>query len=58
MPRDSYRSRQETVDLFTAEDLGYERQTPARTWTYTIDSGLASLDGQTLGYTWKGIVEN
>jgi hypothetical protein len=57
-PRDTYRSRQEAVEIFTPEDLGYNRQTPARTWAYTIDGGLTAVDGQTLGYTWTGIVEN
>lgn len=57
-PRDTYRGRQEFVGSFTPEDLGYQRQTPARTWAYTIDGALAAADGQVLGYTWVGIVEN
>jgi hypothetical protein len=57
-PRDTYRGRQERVDAFTPEDLGFDRQAPARTWAYTVDGGLTALDGQTLGYTWTGIVEN
>src|SRR5262245_42451572 len=57
-PRDTYRSRQESVYAFTPEDLGFDRQAPARTWAYTIDSGLTALDGQTLGYAWTGVVEN
>src|SRR5262249_2540354 len=57
-PRDTYRSRQETVFAFTPEDLGFDRQTPARTWAYTIDGGITAIDGQTLGYTWTSIVEN
>src|SRR5262249_36617153 len=27
-------------------------------WSYTVDSTLAAIDGQTLGYTWTGVVEN
>ena len=27
-------------------------------YAVTVDGGLQSLDGQTLGYTWTGIVEN
>src|SRR5262245_2415256 len=57
-PRDTYRSRQETIRAFTPEDLGFDRQAPARTWAYTVDGNLAATDGQTLGYTWTGIVEN
>ncbi len=26
--------------------------------SYTLDGGLKSVDGQTLGYTWVGTVEN
>jgi uncharacterized protein YfaS (alpha-2-macroglobulin family) len=58
MPRDTYRGRQEFVNGFTPEDLGFSRQSPARTWAYTIDGALAAVDGQVLGYTWVGIVEN
>ena len=57
-PRDTYRSRQESVQLFTPEDLGYDRQTPDRAWSYTIDGTLTGVDGQPLGYTWTGIVQN
>jgi hypothetical protein len=34
-PRSTYRSRQETVRVLTPEDLGFDRQAPARTWAYT-----------------------
>lgn len=57
-PRDTFRSRRETVSSFTFEDLGFDRQAPARTWAVTIDGGLAAVDGQTLGYAWTGVVEN
>lgn len=57
-PRETYRSREEFVSAFTPEDLGFDRQAPARTWAYTLDAGLTAVDGQTLGYTWTGIVEN
>ena len=40
------------------EDGGFERQPPARTYSITIDPSLQSADGQTLGYTWAGTVEN
>src|SRR5205823_3107710 len=51
-------SRQEQISWFTFEDLGFDRQTPARTWSLTIDAGLTAADGQTLGYAWTGVVEN
>jgi alpha-2-macroglobulin len=57
-PRDTFRSRQEDVYAFAAEDLGYDRQTPDRTWAYTVDGSLTALDGQPLGYSWVGVVEN
>jgi uncharacterized protein YfaS (alpha-2-macroglobulin family) len=57
-PRETYRGRQETVGSFAPEDLGYDRQTPDRVWAYVVDRTLTSLDGQTLGYTWAGIVDN
>lgn len=57
-PRDTFRSRQETVGAFTFEDLGFDRQAPARTWAVTIEAGLSAVDGQTLGYTWTGVVDN
>ena len=39
------------------EDGGYRLQ-PARTYAVRVDRGLTALDGQTLGYTWLGLVEN
>jgi hypothetical protein len=57
-PRDTFRSRQEDVFAFSAEDLGYDRQTPDRVWAYSVDGALTATDGQPLGYGWAGIVEN
>jgi uncharacterized protein YfaS (alpha-2-macroglobulin family) len=57
-PRETYRNREETIRAFSPEDLGFDRQAPARTWAYTISGDLTAVDGQTLGYTWTGIVEN
>jgi len=57
-PRETFRSREEDVAGFTTEDLGYDRQTPDRVWSYTIDGSLTGIDGQPLGYTWTGVVEN
>ncbi|MBK9241969.1 MAG: hypothetical protein IPL75_17375 [Acidobacteria bacterium] len=43
---------------YNVEDGGFERQAPARTWRLRLDPTLRSEDGQTLGYTWIGIVDN
>lgn len=57
-PPDTYRSRLDSVMDFTPADLGYGEQAPARTWAYTVDGSLTSIDGQTLGYAWTGVIEN
>jgi uncharacterized protein YfaS (alpha-2-macroglobulin family) len=45
-------------DYLTIEDGGFPAQPPASTYAVTLDAGLTSIDGQTLGYTWLGAVEN
>jgi uncharacterized protein YfaS (alpha-2-macroglobulin family) len=55
-PRGDY--QQDESRAFTLEDGGFNAQPPARTYAVTIDSSLQSVDGQTLGYTWTGTVEN
>ena len=50
--------QQERLSYFTLEDLGYERQPPSSTYAVTIDRSLGASDGQTLGYTWTGVVGN
>jgi alpha-2-macroglobulin len=42
----------------TLEDAGFDRQPPAHTFAFKIDKLLQAVDGQTLGYTWIGLVEN
>jgi len=42
----------------TLEDAGYDPQPPNSRYAITIAPDLRSVDGQTLGYTWAGIVEN
>ena len=49
-PADGYRS----VSL---PMVGYERQPAASTWALRIDASLEATDGQSLGYTWMGVVE-
>ena len=41
---------------YALDDLGYTIA-PAHTYAIRIDPSLQSIDGQTLGYTWMGIVE-
>src|SRR6185295_15941332 len=42
---------------FTMDDLGFPLR-PARSYSLKVDRALAAKDGQTLGYTWAGLVEN
>ncbi|PYR88237.1 MAG: hypothetical protein DMF84_29025 [Acidobacteria bacterium] len=42
----------------TLEDAGFSAQPPASMWAAVLPSDLKSADGQTLGYTWAGTVEN
>jgi alpha-2-macroglobulin len=42
----------------TLEDANFEAQPPARTYAVAVNGELRAADGQTLGYTWVGIVEN
>ena len=41
----------------TLDDAGYSLR-PARTYSVGVDRGLTAQDGQVLGYTWIGSVEN
>jgi alpha-2-macroglobulin len=57
-PRETRSGRRESTRAFSLEDVGFDRQPPARTYAVTLDAGLQADDGQTLGYRWVGIVEN
>ena len=48
----------EEENALTLEDAGYQSQPPDRTYAVIIDSDLRSADGQVLGYTWRGSVNN
>ena len=48
----------DTALYLTPEDAGFDAQPPAKTYAVTLDANLRSADGQTLGYTWVGLVEN
>ncbi len=56
-PRDGDGYFEEEASL-TLEDAGYQSQPPNRRYTVTISSELKAADGQTLGYTWAGSVDN
>jgi alpha-2-macroglobulin len=43
---------------FTIEDAGFPAQPPAATYLLSVGAALTSADGQTLGYTWAGTVQN
>jgi alpha-2-macroglobulin len=45
-------------EALTLEDAGYAAQPPDRKYVVTAPASLKSADGQTLGYSWLGIVEN
>ena len=52
------RRGRDSAGRLTIEDARYTAQPPATTYFVAIDAGLTSVDGQTLGYTWAGTVEN
>jgi alpha-2-macroglobulin len=45
-------------NMLTLEDLGFPRQPPNRRFALTVGPDLRASDGQRLGYTWAGIVDN
>ena len=49
---------QEFENALTLEDAGYQAQPPNRKYVVTARAGLKAADGQTLGYTWVGAVDN
>ena len=61
IPRGQLRKREswenDNADRLTFNDAGLE-QPPTSSWFATLPPTLASVDGQTLGYTWGGLVEN
>jgi len=44
--------------MLTIEDAGFDAQPPNSKYVVVANAGLKSADGQTLGYTWLGIVDN
>jgi uncharacterized protein YfaS (alpha-2-macroglobulin family) len=45
-------------EALTLEDAGFTAQPPDRRYAISVSSSLKSADGQTLGYSWVGIVDN
>lgn len=60
-PKTAKPSRRPDLDAapaLTLEDAGFDAQPPAKTYAVTLGANVRSVDGQTLGYTWVGTVEN
>jgi uncharacterized protein YfaS (alpha-2-macroglobulin family) len=57
-PRKRESWEQDASDRLTVEDAGFIAQPPATKWFATLPKDLTAVDGQTLGYTWGGLVEN
>ena len=57
-PAEATRWGRDSSPSLTLEDARYTAQPPATTYLVAVDAGLTSVDGQTLGYTWVGMVEN
>lgn len=55
-PGESDQSEDESAQYVSLEDLGYQ-QTPARKFAVKVDKETKARDGQTLGYTWIGVVD-
>ena len=55
---DEYGNTRDIVGSLTLEDAGFDAQPPARTYVVTVDGSLKAADGQALGYTWIGRIEN
>ena len=54
-PRESW--EQDQSDSLSIEDAGFPAQPPASTYLAVLPADLKAVDGQTLGYTWAGLVE-
>ncbi|HEX6465076.1 MAG TPA: MG2 domain-containing protein, partial [Vicinamibacterales bacterium] len=49
---------QDVSSGLTVEDAGFAAQPPASTWLVSLPADFTAADGQTLGYSWAGLVEN
>ncbi len=57
-PRQRESWEQDQSDELSLEDAGFKAQPPATTFLASLPADLKATDGQTLGYTWAGLVEN
>jgi len=57
-PRARNSWEQDESDDLTFEDAGVAAQPPVSRWLATLPADLKAADGQLLGYTWAGIVDN
>jgi uncharacterized protein YfaS (alpha-2-macroglobulin family) len=57
-PRARESFEQDESTGLTVEDAGFTAQPPASTWITVLPPDLKANDGQPLGYTWAGVVEN
>jgi alpha-2-macroglobulin len=56
--KDEYGNTRDIETTLSLEDAGFDPPAPAHTYAISVDAGLQSADGQTLGYTWLGRLEN
>ena len=56
--KDDYGNTRDVDETLTLEDAGFDAQPPAKTYVVTVDGSLKAADGQVLGYTWLGRIEN
>jgi uncharacterized protein YfaS (alpha-2-macroglobulin family) len=57
-PRQRESWEQDESAHLVLEDAGFQAQPPATRFLATLPPDLKATDGQTLGYTWAGVVEN
>jgi uncharacterized protein YfaS (alpha-2-macroglobulin family) len=56
--KDAYGNTRDVETTLSLEDAGFDAPAPAHAYVVTVDAGLQAADGQTLGYTWLGRIEN
>ena len=56
--KDQYGNTRDIETTLSLEDAGFDAPAPAHTYVVSVDGSLQSADGQTLGYTWVGRIEN
>jgi alpha-2-macroglobulin len=56
--KDEYGNVRDIETTLSLEDAGFDSPAPAHSYAITVDGALQSADGQTLGYTWIGRIDN